>query len=61
MHEHYGNTMNIFSWEHYVNNVSNISSVKVTLMDLNVYDRNISIIYNRRSYGINGKMDVNKY
>ena len=55
------NTIDMFSLEYYANNMSNIQSVKVALMDLNVYCKNISIIYNRRSYGIKGKMHVNKY
>ena len=59
--EHHRKTMVMFSWELYVNNVSNVWSVKFTLTDLNVYGRNISIIYDRRSYGINGKMHVNTY
>ena len=41
--------------------VSNSLSVKITLVNIKMYGENTRSIYNIRSYGLNGKIHVNKY
>ena len=41
--------------------VPNSLSVKITLVNLEMYGWNTCSIYNIKSYGINGEMYINKY
>ena len=58
--EHYKKTMDMFSMEHYVNNVSNVHQSKLPYYNFMCMLETSAFIYNRMSYGINGKIHVNK-